>query len=124
MIEQKTRNQPGTVWFMGQHGFQYYMESFGARAIVANDPPHRLGDYLAAINNRKLFEVRPPFVALREDIQISMKLGVTTDQGELGAGFYSSDLGPLPFAFGPVPPERFDLIRLKLDRTSPNPAHP
>jgi 4-amino-4-deoxy-L-arabinose transferase-like glycosyltransferase len=124
MIEQQTRDQPGTVWFMGQHGFQYYMEFFGAHAIVANNPPHRPGDYLASINNRKLFEVRPPFVASREDIQIPMKLGVTTDQDELGAGFYSSDLGPLPFAFGPLPPESFDLIRLRLGRASPNPAQP
>jgi hypothetical protein len=124
MIEQKTRNQQGNVWFMGHHGFQYYMESFGARAVVANDPPHRPGDYLASVNDRKLFEVRPPFVASRQDIQIPMKLGITTDQGELGAGFYSSDLGPLPFAFGPVPPERFDLIRMGSGRASTNGSQP
>jgi hypothetical protein len=124
MIEQTTRNQPGTAWFMGHHGFQYYMESFGALAVVANDPPHRPGDYLASINDRKLFEVRPPFVASRQDIQIPMKLGITTDQGELGAGFYSSDLGPLPFAFGPVLPERFELICLGSGRVSTKGSQP
>jgi hypothetical protein len=41
-----------------------------------------------------------------------MRLGITTIQRELGSGFYSSDLGPLPFAIGPVPPERYELIRL------------
>jgi hypothetical protein len=41
-----------------------------------------------------------------------MRLGITTIQRELGAGFYSSDLGPLPFAIGPVLPESYDLIRL------------
>jgi hypothetical protein len=58
-----------------------------------------------------LFEVRPEFVASRDVIQIPMRLGITTIQSELGTGFYSSDLGPLPFAIGPVPPERYELIR-------------
>jgi hypothetical protein len=110
-IEQQTRNQPGTVWFLGHWGLQYYMESFGARPVVANDPPHRPGDFLATAGERVLFEARPPFVASREVIEIPMRLGITTAQGRLGAGFYSSDLGPLPFAVGRVPPERYELIR-------------
>ena len=112
LIEQKTRNQPGQVWFLGHWGFQYYMESFGARAVVVNDPPHRPGDFLAAPDYRLLFETRPEFVASREVIQIPMRLGITTIRSELGTGFYSSDFGPLPFAIGPVPPERYELIRL------------
>jgi 4-amino-4-deoxy-L-arabinose transferase-like glycosyltransferase len=111
LIDQKTRQQPGTVWFLGHWGFQYYMESFGARAVVANDPPHLAGDFLATAGDRLLFEVRPEFVASRNVIQIPMRFGITTIQSELGTGFYSSDLGPLPFAIGPVPPERYELIR-------------
>jgi 4-amino-4-deoxy-L-arabinose transferase-like glycosyltransferase len=111
-IEQKTRNQPGTVWFMGHWGFQYYMESFGARAVVADDPPQRRGDFLAVAGKDRLFEMRPEFVGSLDVIQIPMHLGITTSQRELGTGFYSSDLGPLPFAIGPVPPERYELIRL------------
>ena len=111
-IEQKARNQPGTVWFLGHWGFQYYMESFGARPVVVDDPPHRPGDFLATAGDRLLFEVRPGFVASRDVIEIPMRLGITTIQSELGTGFYSSDLGPLPFAIGPVPPERYELIRL------------
>jgi 4-amino-4-deoxy-L-arabinose transferase-like glycosyltransferase len=112
LIEQKTRNQPGTVWFMGHWGFQYYMESLGARAVVVNDPPHRPGDYLAVNGSSRLFEVRPEYVASRDVIEIPMRLGITTAQGRLGAGFYSFDLGPVPFAIGPVPPERYELLRL------------
>ena len=110
-IERKTLNQPGAVWFLGHWGFQYYMESFGARAVVVNDPPHQTGDFLATAGDRLLFEVRPGFVASRDVIQIPMRLGITTIHCELGAGFYSSDLGPLPFAIGPVPPEHYELIR-------------
>ncbi|MFZ0770599.1 MAG: glycosyltransferase family 39 protein [Candidatus Sulfotelmatobacter sp.] len=118
-IEEKTRNQPGSVWFMGHWGFQYYMESFGATAVVINDPPRRPGDYLAVDKNGLLLlEMRPEFVASRDVIQIPMPLGITTAQNTLGAGFYSSDLGPLPFAIGPVPPQRYDLIRLGANRVS------
>ena len=111
LIEQKTRQLPGTVWFLGHWGFQYYMESFGARAVVVNDPPHWSGDFLAMAGDRSLFDVRPEVVASRDVIQIPMRLGIATIQSELGTGFYSSDLGPLPFAIGPVRPERYELIR-------------
>jgi hypothetical protein len=110
--EQKTRNQPGTVWFTGHWGFQYYMESFGAHAVVVNDPPHQPGDYLAVVESNHLFEMRPEFVTSREVIEIPMRLGITTAQSQLGAGFYSADTGPLPFAIGPVPPEHYELLRL------------
>jgi 4-amino-4-deoxy-L-arabinose transferase-like glycosyltransferase len=120
LIEEKTRNPPGGVWFMGHWGFQYYMESFGAHAVVVNDPPRLPGDYLAIAETSRLFEVRPEFVASHEVIQIPMRLGITTASGELGAGFYSADSGPLPFAIGPVPAERYDLIRLGAGCASAN----
>ena len=113
LIQQKTRNQSGTVWFMGHWGFQYYMESYGARPVVIEDPPRQPGDYVVEVrNNLRLLEMRPQFVASRDVIQIPVNLGITTIQSELGAGFYSSDSGPLPFAIGAVPPERYDLLRL------------
>jgi 4-amino-4-deoxy-L-arabinose transferase-like glycosyltransferase len=112
MVEQETRNQPGAVWFLGHWGFQYYMESFGAHAVVVDNPPQRPGDFLAVAENSRLFEVRPEFVAAHDVIQIPMRLGITTAQAKLGAGFYSADTGPLPFAIGPVPSERYELIRL------------
>jgi hypothetical protein len=111
LIDQETRNQPGTVWFTGHWGFQYYMESFGARPVVLDDPPHTPGDFLA-MGKPVLFEIRPKFVTSRYVIQIPMRLGMTTVQADLGAGFYSFDLGPSPFAIGPVPSERYELIRL------------
>ncbi len=97
---------------MGHWGFQYYMESFGAHAVIVNDPPHQPGDYLAMAESTRLFEMRPEFVTSREVIEIPMRLGITTAQNQLGAGFYSADTGPLPFAIGPVPPERYELLRL------------
>lgn len=112
LIERKTRNEPGAIWFLGHWGFQYYIEGFGAHAVVVQNPPQRTGDFLAIAENSKLFEMRPEFVGSRDVIQIPMRLGITTAQTKLGAGFYSADSGPLPFAIGPVPAERYELIRL------------
>jgi len=38
---------------------------------------------------------------------------LTTFHGAVGAGFYSSFYGPLPFAFGPVPGEAVCVYELK-----------
>jgi 4-amino-4-deoxy-L-arabinose transferase-like glycosyltransferase len=118
IIEQETQNQPGTVWFTGHWGFQYYMESFGARPVVLDEPPHLAGDFLALGEHTALFEIRPSFIASQETIQIPMRLGISTTQSNLGAGFYSFDSGPLPFAIGPVAPEHYELIRLGMPITS------
>jgi hypothetical protein len=80
------------------------MESFGARRVVLDDPPRRGGDFLALGGSTQLFEIRPKWVALREVIQIPMRLGITTMQSGLGEGSCWFDSGPLPFALGPLPP--------------------
>jgi hypothetical protein len=88
------------------------MESFGARPVVLDDPPHHSGDFLAVSPQTSLFEIRPNLITATDVIQIPMHLGITTIQGDLGAGFYSFDVGPLPFAMGSQSPERYELIRL------------
>jgi hypothetical protein len=40
-------------------------------------------------------------------------LWLTTINDTLGAGFYASVRGPLPFAFGPVPSEKVYICRLR-----------
>lgn len=112
LIAAKTANRSGTVWFEGHWGFQYYMESFGARPIDLNHLSYEAGDSIAFFNNFLLFEVRPEFLASRDIIEIEIPRRTTTLQPKLGAGFYSSEWGPLPFAIGTVPPERYYLVRL------------
>ncbi|HTS57083.1 MAG TPA: hypothetical protein VMH03_06020, partial [Terriglobales bacterium] len=63
-------------------------------------------------NNTNLFDIAPEFVTSREVIEIPMPRRAATMCPELGAGFYSSVWGPLPFAAGPVTPERYSLLRL------------
>jgi hypothetical protein len=98
---------------MGHWGFQYYMESFGGHPVVVGHPPQQSGDFVVEVGNTlHLLEMRPQVVTSRLVIEIPVNLGVTTSQSELGAGFYSADTGPLPFAVGAVPPERYELLRL------------
>jgi 4-amino-4-deoxy-L-arabinose transferase-like glycosyltransferase len=109
---EKAGNGSGTLWFEGHWGFQYYMESLGARAVDMEHLEFRPGDFLVRPeNNVSFLDVRPRFVASRKMIETKMPSGIATMQGTLGAGFYASNWGPLPFAFGPVPPERYFLIQ-------------
>lgn len=130
-IHQKTRNQPGTVWFEGHWGFQYYMESVGAHVVDVDAPEIQPGDFLALeAGNAQFFRMRPRFIVEHDSMEFEIPCFLATMEESMGAAFYSSDDGPLPFAFGPVPPQRYDLLHLSVpadwDRTlvPPTPRPP
>ena len=52
-----------------------------------------------------IFQTNLPRMVLRGTLVAPGSYLLTTCNQETGAGFYSSVLGPLPFAFGRVPPE-------------------
>src|SRR5579863_5488717 len=114
LVHEKTQSEPGTVWFAGHWGFQYYMQAFGARPVdISNfSSSFREGDFVVLPrNNTNLFEIAPEFISSKEIIEIPMPRGAATMCPELGAGFYSSVWGALPFVIGPVTPERYSLLR-------------
>jgi len=115
LIHQKTQSEAGTVWFAGHWGFQYYMQAYGAQPVdISNfSSSFHAGDFVVLPkNNTNLFEIAPEFVTSREVIELPMPRRAATMCPELGAGFYSSVWGPLPFAIGPVTPERYSVLRL------------
>jgi 4-amino-4-deoxy-L-arabinose transferase-like glycosyltransferase len=115
LIHQETQTESSTVWFAGHWGFQYYMQANGAHPVdIGNfSSSFHAGDFVALPkNNTNLFEIAPQFVTSREVIEVAMPRRAATMCPELGAGFYSSVWGPLPFALGPVTPERYTLLRL------------
>lgn len=117
LVHEQTANQPGTVWFAGHWGFQYYMQQFGAQPYDQKNNLSQPGELLIMPeNNSNLFEVSPDLVT--RVIELPMPRGVTTSRGSQGAGFYASVWGPLPFSFGPVPPERYSIVRLPNQRPS------
>lgn len=114
LIHDRTRNETGTVWFEGHWGFQYYMESYGARSVDYKNSIFNAGDFVVVPeNNTGLIKMLPELVATEEVVQVKMPQPLTTILRDLGAGFYSAkQFGPLPFAAGEVPPERYYLFRL------------
>jgi 4-amino-4-deoxy-L-arabinose transferase-like glycosyltransferase len=111
-IHQHTRNESGAVEFQGHWGFQYYMELFGARpleqGVIASNP----GDIIVVpVNNTNPFKLVEETI-LERTVEIPVPSRVATISTEMGAGFYSSVWGPLPFAIGPVPNERYYMVRV------------
>jgi 4-amino-4-deoxy-L-arabinose transferase-like glycosyltransferase len=111
---------PGTVWFEGHWGFQYYMESFAAKPMDFHQPELiKSGDLLVEpMENSNVVLPTPANSDLLEVFAISGPSRLATWNFEIGAGFDASFGGPLPFAFGEVEPEKTIVYRL---RSSPPP---
>jgi hypothetical protein len=93
--------------FQGHWGFQYYLGAAGARALDIKQSLLRRGDTIATPENNTNFSpLGADLVVLRELITVPGPRWLTTMKGQVGAGFYASLRGPLPFAFGLVPPDR------------------
>jgi 4-amino-4-deoxy-L-arabinose transferase-like glycosyltransferase len=113
VIAQETAGEKLPVLFEGHWGFQYYMESFGARPLDFAKPNYQAGQILAIPDNNTFALGTPPgFTGPAQVIEVNISRGVTTMKSQMGAGFYSSMWGPLPFAFGDVPPAHYFVVRL------------
>jgi 4-amino-4-deoxy-L-arabinose transferase-like glycosyltransferase len=112
LVYQKTARN-NNVWFLGHSGFQYYMQKFGARPYDWPHPQTRPGDFLV-IPYSKVWpeDVTSQFPGLRENVDLAMHSYASTTSPEIGAGFYHSYWSILPYAFGPVPAEKYAIIRL------------
>lgn len=97
---------PTKLWFDGHWGFQYYMEKLGAKGVVAWQSRLGEGDFLAIpLNNTNVKLPGPKHTHLSEVLLFPGPCGMTTASEPMGAGFHTSFFGPLPFAFGRIPPE-------------------
>ncbi|MCU1269989.1 MAG: hypothetical protein JWN74_1283 [Acidobacteriaceae bacterium] len=102
------------VWFVGHSGFQYYMQSLGARPYDWSHPQTKSGDVIVVPYGKVWPEdVTPKFHGSREGFALPIRSHATTISPELGAGFYYSYWSILPYAFGPVPPEKYAIVRLE-----------
>jgi hypothetical protein len=111
-IHRQTQNQAGSVFFQGHWGFQYYMQLFGARPVEYDKFNFQTGDLMVTPEDTtNTFPMPPQFVAAQEIMQVDPQAHAATMA--LGAGFYSSVWGPLPFSFGRVPSEPYLIQRLQ-----------
>ncbi|MGO8794939.1 MAG: glycosyltransferase family 39 protein [Candidatus Sulfotelmatobacter sp.] len=114
LIYQKTRAERGTVFFLGHWGFQYYMQALGFIPGDEMNPRFRPGDLVIVPMNNTEIVATPPQVDFIElnHLELLPDNLVTTMSWGLGAGFYSSNWGPLPFVFGKVPGEEYKIGRV------------
>ena len=103
----------GRTWFSGHWGFQYYMEKRGAKPLDVKHPDFRLGDAVVTpVNASNRILTQPHVATMDESFEIPVCSWLTTMRAECGAGFYADLWGPLPFVFGPVPAEWYDVTVL------------
>jgi hypothetical protein len=97
------QQRAGALWFQGHWGFQFYMSHHGAAALDFKSSVLRPGDAIAVPSNNT--NLLPPDPRKADLVELY--------KSTLGAGFYASVLGPLPFVFGHVPPEVVAIYILK-----------
>jgi 4-amino-4-deoxy-L-arabinose transferase-like glycosyltransferase len=113
-------NEQKNFWFEGHWGFQYYMESLGFAALDVQRSQIKPGNILALPeNNTGIAPPNPDATAKQEKIEAAGPSYLTTMNVQVAAGFYASLRGPLPFAFGKVPPESVLLFFLKTNAPAP-----
>jgi len=105
---QEMAGYPHAAYFQGHWGFQYYMEAVGAEPVAYGKTSFSAGDaIICPLNNTSVWPVDESLIADRYSGEFGGPAGLTTMSRPLGAGFYTDLWGPLPYAFGPVPGERY-----------------
>jgi hypothetical protein len=105
------------VWFQGHWGFQYYMEQGGATHmnwLIARGldvPKPKTGDTIVwwVAQYDKPF---PTYITMAdiEEVEIPAASWVSIMGKSVGAGFYWSNQGPLPYRFGEAKPQLFKIF--------------
>jgi len=111
-IQGKTRGDATTVRFEGGFGFQYYMESFGARRLEPGGSGYKFGDLIVIPTYNTFVFPFPLKTTAVQGVDFEIHSWVTTMNPDAGAGFYFSGWGPLPFVIGPVPVQHYSMARL------------
>ena len=102
------------TYFLGNWGFQYYMEEAGAAAMDVSRHRVRPGDILVLAGNNTNFRIPPKgSVRVVEKIDVDVPAWLRTVSISRGAGFYASNTGTLPFAFGGGLPDMYRVLEAR-----------
>ena len=107
----------GTVWFIGEWGFRYYLEQEGYRYLTSDSIEPAPGDIIleASLMN---WPISPQVASRREliDTMVSdWEFPVRVMNFNASAGYYGSYWGALPYAFTSEPVESFRVYRVGPD---------
>ena len=99
---------PGTKWYAGHWGFQYYMDRAGASHLNLRLTYFEPGDvFITANNNLHDYYDLPAMHSDTYTASFDIVPWVAVWNVHVGAAFYASTWGALPYYFGPVPDERY-----------------
>jgi hypothetical protein len=105
--------EPGTLWFQGHWGFQYYMELEGGKPSDFARSPVSRGDIMVIpANNTNTRPLSPDWVAPVRAFRYPLGGFLSTMNREAGAGFYWDGRGALPYAIAWKSVEAYDAVRL------------
>jgi 4-amino-4-deoxy-L-arabinose transferase-like glycosyltransferase len=105
----------GKVSFQGHWGFQYYMQDYGFEPVDIANYMVGNGDVLVIpYGNTGRRAVPENYVESMSEVAFGAGVGMATMNSAWGAGFYSNNWGPLPYAVASVPAETYYVLRLKI----------
>ncbi len=103
----KYEKKGGRLFFQGAWGFQHYMESAGGVRLDIEGSHLRRGDFVFVPENNSNVFMMPEAYARLVEVAVFPGAAWLATHARPAAGFYTALWAPLPFAFGPAPPERY-----------------
>jgi 4-amino-4-deoxy-L-arabinose transferase-like glycosyltransferase len=101
---------PGRLAFQGHWGFQHYAQEGGLSPLALDRDRLEPGDRVVLPgNNTNVHPLPDTHGAVLDTLRAPVPAFLSTLSREAGAGFHSSTWGPLPFAFGEVQPETYEV---------------
>jgi hypothetical protein len=102
------------IRFQGHWGFQWYMEREGGRAVdLAGDTLPAGSLMVLPENNTSTLRLPEPAATRVDTLVFPVRGFIATMSPERAASYYAARVrGPLPFALGPVPAERYTVYRI------------
>ncbi|MGP8236727.1 MAG: ArnT family glycosyltransferase [Limisphaerales bacterium] len=113
-LQQQYGPHSSEIAFEGHWGFQYYMESFGAKALNAKQLDLVSNEVIIMPqNNTHGFPLPDGQIETLAQYHGSAAGWLALMSRPLGAGYYSDHWGPAPFIFGSPPTEDYAVFRVK-----------
>ncbi len=105
----KANGDPPTLWFDGRWGLEYYLKTYGGKTLFSEEV--QVGDHVALPERADVEKLLP---GRRHHTSHEIQIPRQGDFHTMfaGAGFYSSLFGPLPFAIGDAPVDRYRMYEI------------
>ena len=112
-IHDAFKSAPGTLWFQGHWGFQYYMEQAGGKAMDFMQSKVQPGDIvIMPLSNTNLKPLLRDRVSMLREFQFDPGGFLTTMNIAAGAGFYMDVRGPMPYALAYDTVEKYGAFQI------------